>query len=89
MRRGTAVDDGTAERWLQFMRRAFPDVQDGDTLTGQWLPATSTSRFASNGGPPAALQDAAFGPRFFGIWLSPQTPRPDMREQLLGMKSPR
>ncbi|MBL8345147.1 MAG: hypothetical protein JNN03_06880, partial [Rubrivivax sp.] len=47
MRRGTGVDDGTAERWLQFMRRAFPDVQDGDRLIGQWLPGTSTSRFAA------------------------------------------
>ncbi len=88
MRRGSAVDDGTAERWLQFMRRAFPDVQDGDRLTGQWLPGTSTSRFAANDGPPVALQDPGFGPRFFGIWLAPQTPRPDMREQLLGLKSP-
>lgn len=88
MRRGTPVDDGTADRWLQFMRRAFPDVQDGDRLTGQWLPGTSTSRFAANDGPAVVLQDPGFGPRFFGIWLAPQTPRPDMRERLLGLKAP-
>lgn len=87
MRRGAAVDDGTAERWLQFMRRAFPDVQDGDRLTGQWVPETSTTRFAANDAPALTLQDAAFGPRFFGIWLSPQSPRPDMRERLLGLRS--
>lgn len=88
MRRAGAFDDASAQRWLQFMRSAFPDVRSGDRLTGQWSPDSGTSRFAANGGPAVALQDAGFGPRFFGIWLAPQTPRPDMREQLLGLRAP-
>lgn len=88
MRRAGGVDEPTAQRWLQFMRSAFPDVRSGDRLTGQWLPGAASSRFAANEGSTVALQDADFGPRFFGIWLAPQTPRPDMREQLLGLRAP-
>lgn len=88
MRRSGDVDDATARRWHQFMRRAFPDVRAGDRLTGQWVPARATSRFAANDGPAHELMDAAFGPRFFGIWLAPRTPRPAMREQLLGLRRP-
>lgn len=87
MRRAGDIDDATAQRWVQFMHRAFPDVRAGDRLTGQWLPARATSRFAANDGPSVELADAQFGPRFFGIWLAPRTPRPDMREQLLGLRS--
>jgi hypothetical protein len=87
MRRAGGVDEPTAQRWMQFMRSAFPDVRSGDRLTGQWLPGAASSRFAANDGSAVALQDAEFGPRFFGIWLAPQTQRPDMREQLLGLRS--
>lgn len=88
MRRHGDLDEATAQRWQQFMRRAFPDVRAGDRLTGQWLPDRATSRFAANDGPAIELVDATFGPRFFGIWLAARTPRPDMREQLLGLRRP-
>jgi len=88
MRRSAAPDDAAAERWLQFMRRAFPDVKPGDRLTGQWLPGSSLSRFAANDAAAHELQDARFGPHFFGIWLARETPRPELREQLLGRKAP-
>lgn len=88
MRRAAAFDESTGTRWLQFMRRAFPDVQAGDRLTGMWQPGSASSRFAANDGAPEQLQDAAFGPRFFGIWLAPQASRPDLRAQLLGLRAP-
>jgi hypothetical protein len=81
------LNDGSAERWGQFMRRAFPDVRAGDRITGQWNPASGSTRFAANDGAPHELADAGFGPRFFGIWLAPQTSRPQLREQLLGLKA--
>lgn len=86
MRRAAPVDEAAAGRWLQFMRRAFPDVAPGDRLTGMWIPGSATSRFAANDAAPVALQDAGFGPRFFGIWLAPQTSRPELRERLLGLR---
>jgi len=84
MRRDPGFDEAAASRWLPFMRRAFPDVAAGDRLTGAWLPASATSRFAHNGAAPVELQDPAFGPRFFGIWLAPHSSRPELRAQLLG-----
>jgi len=84
MRRDPEFDEGAASRWLAFMRRAFPDVSAGDRLTGAWLPAQATSRFAHNGAAPVELQDPSFGPRFFGIWLAPHSSRPELRVQLLG-----
>ncbi|MBL8325288.1 MAG: chalcone isomerase family protein [Rubrivivax sp.] len=83
-----SLDEGSAERWGQFMRRAFPDVRSGDRITGHWSPASGTTRFATNEGAPLELVDAGFGPRFFGIWLAAQTSRPQLREQLLGSKAP-
>lgn len=88
MRRAAPVDEAVAARWLQFMRRALPDVAPGDRLTGMWIPGSATSRFAANDAAPVALQDAGFGPRFFGIWLAPQTSQPDLRERLLGLRPP-
>jgi hypothetical protein len=82
------LDETRAERWLQFMRRAFPDVRAGDRLTGQWRPAAGATRFAANDGAAQELADAEFGPRFFGIWLARETSRPQLREQLLGLKAP-
>ena len=87
MRHAGAVDEVTAGRWALYMRSAFPDVKDGDRLAGLWQPAAGLTRFAANDGAAVELQDATFGPRFFGIWLAPQTPRPELREQLLGLKA--
>jgi len=83
MRRGGPLPDAQAEAWLAFMREAFPDVRDGDRLTGLWWPPALT-RFALNGQPGARREDAAFGLRFFGIWLAPHTSEPALRRALLG-----
>ncbi|OYV40465.1 MAG: hypothetical protein B7Z83_01180 [Thiomonas sp. 20-64-5] len=74
--------------WLQAMRQLFPDVQDGDTLTGVFTPATgdgqaAQTRFYNNGMLRGTVPGAAFGRAFFSIWLSPQTPAPGLRDDLL------
>lgn len=84
MRRGEPFDEAPAQRWLAFMNSAFPDVAAGDRITGIWQPSLARSSFVVNGGRVRALEDAAFGPRFFGIWLAPTTSQPAMRQQLLG-----
>jgi hypothetical protein len=83
-RTAPTTDEATAERWMQFMRRVFPDVKAGDRLVGAWNPATGTSRFAANDAAPLELQDVGFGQHFFGIWLAPTSPRPKLRAQLIG-----
>lgn len=82
MRRGGPLDAATEQRWLQAMQQAFPDVQEGDRLTGLYTPGAGT-RFFFNGKPHATVADPAFGPPFFGIWLAPWTSEPRLRGELL------
>jgi hypothetical protein len=65
------------------MTRLFPDVQPTATAS----PACSArrgARFFFNGALRGEVRDAEFARLFFGIWLSPQTSEPALREALLG-----
>jgi hypothetical protein len=80
------LGEGSAEqrtRWGEAMQRIFPDVADGDRLTGISLPPGVT-RFFLNGRPIGEIDDRDFARAFFGIWLDPRTSRPDFRVTLLG-----
>lgn len=83
MRRAGPIDAATAERWLQAMKRCFPDVRPGDRITGVLKPGAPT-RFFVNSKPSCEVADADFGQRFFGIWLAPTTSEPKLRAALLG-----
>lgn len=85
MRRGPPFGEAEAARWLAFMTEAFPNVDEGDRITGTWLPAEQRTGFHVNGAAPRLLRDAAFGPRFFGIWLAAHSSQPALRQQLLGL----
>jgi len=87
MERAGPIVAAQAERWLAFMREAFPDVGAGDRIAGLWNPADETSEFLINGKPGKALRDRAFGERFFGIWLGSSTSEPALRQALLGRRS--
>jgi hypothetical protein len=78
-----SMDAGQAERWLQQMRQIFPDVKKGDRITGVQRPGEA-ARFFVNGQPRGEVRDAEFTRLFFGIWLSPRTSQPRLREELLG-----
>jgi hypothetical protein len=80
-----AVD---GERWLGNMQQIFPDVKPGDRITGVNLPGVG-ARFFHNGQPRGELREVAFARLFFGIWLSPRTSEPALREHLLGLKTAR
>lgn len=83
MRRQTEIDAGTGARWLAEMARIFPDVASGDRITGVHRPGTG-ARFFVNGRLRGEVLDADFARLFFGIWLSPRTSEPALREALLG-----
>lgn len=86
MNRIGRFDDAQGTRWLQAMTELFPDVGDGDRLTGIQQPGRS-ARFYLNGRYRGEIADAEFARLFFGIWLSPRTSEPRLREQLLGGRS--
>ena len=83
MRRQGPIDPALAERWLAGMKTTFPDVREGDRLTGIHRPGVAV-RFFHNGSARGEWADADKARRFFGIWLSPQTSEPTLREALLG-----
>jgi hypothetical protein len=87
MRRSGPLDAATEQRWLQAMVAAFPDVAEGDRLTGLHTPGAAT-RFFYNGSLRATVADAAFGPLFFGIWLATWTSEPRLRSELLAGVNP-
>jgi hypothetical protein len=76
-------DATRAERWLAAMTALFPDVSAQDRLVGMHLPGQG-AQFWLNGQPRGEVADALFARLFFGIWLSPQTSEPRLRQALLG-----
>lgn len=83
MRRIGYQDAAQLARWRQTMNRVFPDVAEGDVLTGVYLPERGAAFYL---GPRllAEVEDAEFARAFFGIWLDPRTREPGLRQQLLG-----
>jgi hypothetical protein len=87
MRRQGDIDAVAAERWLGNMKQLFPNVSAGDRVTGLNLPGTG-ARFYVNGNFRGEPREVDFARLFFGIWLSPRTSEPALRDALLGRKPP-
>ena len=83
MRRIDRIEDRQAGDWRAAMVAAFPDVVSGDRLTGLHQPGRG-ARFFHNARPTRDVADAEFARLFFGIWLSPRSPEPALRQALLG-----
>lgn len=71
-----------ATDWKATMERLFPDVAPGDRLMGVHLPGRG-AHFYFNGRLRGVVDDPLFAERFFGIWLSPRTSQPRLREALI------
>jgi hypothetical protein len=83
MQRFGAVPEADAARWLASMTQLFPNVKEGDRLTGLHRPGEA-ARFYFNGSLRGEVREPDFARRFFSIWLSPQTSEPKLRQALLG-----
>lgn len=82
MQRQDGFDAQLAPRWEQQMRAIFPNVHAGDRITGVHLPGVGVE-FYGNGKLLGEILDPLFARLFFGIWLSPQTSEPALRDALL------
>jgi len=87
MRRVGRFSETQASDWLDALRAALPDVKKGDRITGVHLPGTGM-RFLLNGQLYAEVRDTELAPLFFGIWLSPATSEPALRQSLLAQVQP-
>ena len=83
MRRQGDIAADVADRWLAAMKQLFPDVKAGDRITALNVPGLGV-RFFINGRLKGDVRDTAFARYFFGIWLSPKTSEPALRDRLLG-----
>jgi hypothetical protein len=87
MRRSGPIAPADETRWLDTMRRLFPEVQAGDRVTALLRPGEGAG-FFHNGRPLGEVPDAPFAARFFAIWLGPQTSQPALRDALLAGGTP-
>jgi hypothetical protein len=87
MKRQGEIPEDTAKRWLATMETLFPDIKKGDRLSALNVPGLG-ARFFMNGSLRGDVRDAEFARVFFGIWLSPKTSEPALREALLGRVAP-
>jgi hypothetical protein len=71
-----------ASTWRQSLLALLPNVRKGEILTGAYLP-DSGAQFWHQGQALGEIRDTEFARRFFGIWLSPQSSQPVLRQQLL------
>jgi hypothetical protein len=87
MKRGGDVTEAKAGEWLAQMKALFTDVNKGDRITGVQVPGVATRVFI-NGKLRGEVRDPEFTKLFFGIWLSPRTSEPKLRDALLGSARP-
>ena len=83
MTRQGEIEPAKARRWLLAMQQIFPDVQAGDRITGVNVPGMG-ARFFVNGRQKGDVREPEFARLFMGIWLSPKTSEPALRDALLG-----
>ena len=86
MRRLGPFTDQQATRWQQALQAALPDIKAGDQLTGVYRPGAGAV-FQLQGRTVGEVADPEFARLFFGIWLSPKTSEPRLREALLATRT--
>ena len=82
MRHVGSFSDAQAQSWQSAMRELFPNVGEGERITGVNLPGVG-AEFWVNGQRVGVVKDETFARLFFGIWLDERTSEPKMRAQLL------
>jgi hypothetical protein len=83
---GDAWPTANASAWHGYMEQAFADVNEGDSITGVYLPAHG-AKFYFNDKETANVTDLEFAKAFFSIWLGPDTRAPKLRAQLINTKA--
>lgn len=78
------VDPSVLDDWEEKMRKLFPNVKKGESLSALYQP-NKGAQFFYNGKPLGELADPDLSTAFMGIWLDTKTSAPDLRLQLLGI----
>lgn len=86
MRRVGSFTPAQEARWQRELQAALPDVKAGDQLSGIYQPGAGAV-FQMGGQVVGEVKDPEFSRLFFGIWLSPRTSEPALRQALIGPPS--
>jgi hypothetical protein len=78
------TDEIKLAAWHAQMKKIFPDVENGVSLTGVRTKAGETIFFKDDL-EVGRINDPAFTTAFFNIWLSDKTSEPNLRRKLLGL----
>lgn len=77
------IEDSRHAQWLSVLTELWPDVNQNDVLALA-IADNGRAEFSFNGQFVGAIEDPDFGRDFTGIWLSPNTTRPQLRAALIG-----
>lgn len=75
-------DKAKLARWEAVLTRVFPDVEEGEVITGVKMPDGS-SHFFHQGRELPSIEEKALSDAFFAIWLDERTREPKLRARLL------
>jgi len=79
------LSDAEVARLTPELNKVYPPVKKGDRLVALYVPGKPVT-FTHNGTPTGSIAGDSFTKDFFGIWLSPNTSAPSLREKLLRLK---
>lgn len=85
--RRMGASDVQLQAWEPELRRVFPDVKEGDNITGVHYPGRAAV-FFHRGRPIGEVVDGEFARFFFAIWLDPRSRSPSLRAALLKRPEP-
>jgi len=78
-------DEVKLATWHTQMRKIFPDVDNGTSITGVYTKSGETI-FYGGDAEIGRINDPEFSKAFFGIWLNEKTNAPALRQQLIGAR---
>lgn len=77
-------DKDKLSRWGDALKKIFPDINEGDSLSAFFSAEDQSIQFYFNGEPNGTISEPEFAIAFMGIWLDEKTSEPDFRKKLLG-----
>ncbi len=81
----TTFEEAAADRWLVELTALLPSVRPGDRLAAWHRPGRGLV-FLHNGQELGGIDDPAFARAFLAVWLSEQSPAPELHQALLGLR---
>lgn len=76
------LDNKRTSSWIEQISALWPDIREGDQLIFR-ADENKKGHFYYNQQPLGTVEDADFASAFLGIWLSPETEYPKLREKLI------